>query len=263
MADEPADVVQPEQGQGDGGSGGPWSDLLDRVPEDARGDFESRFKEWDGNYTRHQQEAAEYRKSWEPYEQLGVNQYSPDQVSYLLQLGQALENPQQMQEWWNQYAQQNGLTQAETEQLQEQVGYEDPTQQLLKEQLGPITQQLDQIRQWQEQQEFAVREREATEFIEGQLRELEEKHPQEFRRDLIEAFVGQYIDNDPRNAVTRAFEDARRFTADIEKQALQSKVNAPAGAESGGAPDTVPKEIKTLAEANKYALEQMRAARNA
>lgn len=276
--DETTDVIQPEDaGQGDGGtSDTPYAEYLDRIPEEVRGQVEPVFKDWDSNVTRRFQEAAEYRKQWEPYEQTGINQISPDEAQWLLQFREARDaNPQAVKEWYEQYAEQNGLTQQEAKQLQDQTqqqadqygGWEDPTAQQLKQQLeqqlGPIQQRLEAFAQWQEQQEFHVREEEANRYIRSQLDELKEKHPDEFNEEMVERLSAQYIESDPRNAVPRGFADWQKIRNQIQKDTLQSKVNQPAAAESGGTADAVPEEFKTLADANKAALARLREARQA
>lgn len=268
MSDEFADDVQPEvEGQGgestEGGS--PYSEYLERIPEDARGAAEEAFKAWDAKTTQRFQEASEHRKSWEPYEQVGVNQYDPAAVQWALQFFEAQQsNPQAVQQWFQAYAQEHGLAAAQEAaaqlEQQDEYGYADPQQQLeqlLAQRLSPYEQQLQQLQQHIAQQDYQQAQVQAEAFVEGQLKELEEKHGDEFDRKLVELFVTNHLDR-PEQAVQLAFEQSKQFRNQIEKQVLQSKVNAPGPAESGGIADTNPEKITTFKQAAEIALATMR-----
>ena len=274
MEDQETEVVQPEEGQGDSGQGGaPYQEYLDRLPEEVRGEVEPVFKEWDANTTRRFQESAERQKQWEPYEELGITQLSVEEAQWLLQFRDAaLNNPQAVQEWWDQYAQQNGLTPQQAaeaqQQSQSQTGVEDffatddqAVAKLLDERLGPLQQQVEQFNQWREQQDYTARVAEAERYVEGQIEELQAKHPNEFDRELVEKLVGQYVESDPEHAVQRAFDDSRALIAQIEKRTLQGKASQPAPAESGGVAVSAPEQVTSLEEAGRIAIERLRADR--
>ena len=274
MADHEPDVVQPDEGQGDSGGQGaaPYQEYLDRIPEEMRGEIEPVFKEWDANTTRRFQESAERQKQWEPYEELGITQLPVEEAQWLLQFRDAaLNNPQAVQQWWDEYAQQNGLTpQQAAEQQQPGQGVEDffatddqAVAKLLDERLGPLQQQVEQFNQWREQQDYTARVAEAERYVEGQIEELQAKHPNEFDRELVEKLVGQYVESDPEHAVQRAFDDSRALIAQIEKRTLQGKANQPAPAESGGVAVSAPEDVKSLEEAGRIAIERLRADRAA
>lgn len=272
MADPIADPVQPEEGQGETGTTDtPYAEYLERIPEDQRGTVEPIFKEWDGNTTRRFQESAEFKRTWEPYAELGVNQLNPDEVRWLMQFRDALSSPQTIQEWYETYASQHGLQgqQAAVSDPNaglDEFGFPDPNAQLeslLKEQLGPVQQQLQALDAWREQQESTVRLAEAERYVQGQVADLKAKHPDEFNEAAVERLVAQYIDTDPQHAVQRAFADWQAIRSQIERETLQSKVNTPPGAEYGGTADGAPMEIKTLADASRIALEQLRGTNSA
>lgn len=272
MSDQP-EVVQPEvEGQGDGGqtNPAPYQQWLDRIPEAVRGEVEPVFKEWDSNVTHKFQEAAEYRKQWEPYQQIGVHEADPEAVQWALQFYQAAQaDPQAIQSWYEAYAQQHGITPAQAAaELQQETPsadfeYVDPGVAALKAQLEQTQQQLQGLASWREQQEQQARIAEANSYIESQMDEMAKKHPGEFNRSYVEKLVAQYVETDPRNAVQRATQDFLALRAEIEKSALQAKVDAPAPAESGGVANTAAAPIRTMAEASRIALEQIRAANQA
>lgn len=261
--------VQPDtSGQGEGGTPDtPYAEYLNRIPEEVRSQVEPIFKEWDSNVTRRFQDASEFRQQWEPYQPLGVTDLSPDEVAWALQFRQAaVNNPDAIRQWYDEYAQTHGLAaanaaveQAQTQQSGE-FDYVDPNLAALKEQLSPMQQQLEQINAWRMQQEQAARVQEAERFISHQMDELKTKHPDEFNQAAVERLLPQYIETDPQHAVQRAFADWQSIRAQIERDTLQSKVNAPPPAESGGAANSAPEQIRTMADASRFALEQLRAA---
>ncbi len=267
------DGVQPHEGQGAAGDA-PYAEYLNRIPEEVRGQVEPVFKEWDANTTRRFQEQAEYRKQWEPYEQLGVQNLSQDQVQWAMQFMSALDSPQTIKDWYQTYAQANGLSEAEKQQQAQQAqqaqpdlasydqfgGYEDPAQiqNLLKEQLGPLQQELQALAAWRQQQDQQKQLQEAERLIESQKSDLRTKHPEEYNEEAISKLVAQYVSTDPLNAVPRAFADWQQIRGDIEKATLQSKVNQPPPPESGGVADGSPERITSLAQANVIALARLR-----
>src|ERR1035437_2050559 len=142
---EDDEVVQPPEGQGDQSNSSPYAEYLDRLPEEVRGDVEPVFRDWDAQTTRKFQDAAEYRKQWEALEQTGVSQRDPAEVQWAMQFVDVLHNRSVIKEWFDEYAQQNGLTAKEQQQLEQE--YVDPTveslvEQRLAAQLGPVANQL-------------------------------------------------------------------------------------------------------------------------
>jgi hypothetical protein len=262
-----SDSVQPDEGQG---HAAPYQEYLDRIPEETRGQVEPIFKEWDANTTRRFQEASEYRKTWEPYEKLGVSSQDPDAVAWALQFYNAqAENPRAIQEWYEQYAAQNNLTPQQVQEAVQQPAaqdweYVDPSVQVLedrlKQQLEPLTKQMEQLNSWREQQEQNYREQEALRMIEGQMADLKSKHPDVFNEAAVEKLIANYVETDPQHAVQRAFDDWQAIVSQIQRDTLQSKANSPSTPLQGGSLDGHAEPIRTLKEASRIALEQLRGA---
>ena len=265
MADS-TDPVQSDVDQGGQGNGGsPYDDYLARVPEEYRSDIEPIFKEWDSNTTRKFQEAAEARRAFEPYEPY-VKDREPDQVALGLQFVDALQDPKAIKEWYDQYAQQNGLTAQTTEEE-----YVDPTVQALVDrqlaaQLGPVASQVAEFQAWREHQEQQAAVAAQRDEIESQLASLKSQHPDEFDRGLVDKLLPQYIESDPHNAVQKAFEDSRAIVAQVQKQWTDSKASQPPGAVSGGTANGTaerPEGMSIMKWASQQAEEQMRGSRGA
>lgn len=269
MTDELVDAVQPDDGQGGRDtSETPYAEFLNRIPEEVRGDVEPVFKDWDANVTKRFQDASEYRKSWEPYEQAGVNKYDPAAVEWALQFYEAQQsNPQAIQEWFQAYAQQHGLEAAQQAAARleqpsvDEFGYTDPAQQLeqmLAQRLTPFEQQLQQLTQTFQQQQEQQAIQAAQAQIEGQLQELADKHPGEFNREWVEKLLLNHIDTNPEQAVTLAWQDYQALRNQLEKSVFEKKANDPSPAEGGGLPDVNPEKITTFAQAKEIALQTLR-----
>lgn len=255
--DETTEPVQPEGQGGEAASDAPYAEYLERIPEQVRADVEPVFKDWDANVTRRFQEHSEYKRSWEPFEQLGVNKLNPEDVQWGIEFRQLAENPQAVQQWYEQYAQQNGLTAEQAEELAEAV---DPEISALKEQLASISQEVVPLLQWRDQQEQVRAQAEAKAEIDQQLADLKKQHG-DFPVEMVEKFVANHIQSDPEHAIQLAYEDWTKFRAKIEKDYVQSKLDQPQAAEAGGTPATTPDPVSGLLEAGRIARERLKAER--
>lgn len=273
---DPTDAVQPDEGQGDGGTGNPaYAEYLSRIPEEARGVAEEAFRDWDARTTQRFQEASEFRKSWEPYQETGVNRYDPEAVQWALSLMDvAQSDPEGFKRWYEEeYATEHGLQTAPPQQqtpeyqtLDEFGGYQD-TQAFkseLQSALAPIQNQLEGLTRFREQAEQQQAQAEAERYLQGQLSELKDKHPDAFKdtgpygaEQMVGRLQSQYIETDPLNAVPRAFADYQAIVGQIEKNALQPKLGSAPPALGGGAINGAPEEVKTLADAKERALAYM------
>ncbi len=87
-ADDTPSAVQPEgQGQSDAQTG--LYDLS-TVPEEYRSHVEQVAKDIDRNVNAKFQEHADFRKQWEPFQELGLHEYDPEGVGALLHLATQL-----------------------------------------------------------------------------------------------------------------------------------------------------------------------------
>lgn len=239
--------VQPDTGQG-AASEAPYAEYLNSIPEEHRAMVEPAFKKWDADTTKRFQEHSEFRKQWEPYAETGIHQLPPETVQGLAQLAQMDQG--QFTDWLREQANAAGLIPQEnsTEDLSTLV---DPSvEQLVKQQLSPIEQQLQQFQQWQEQQQIEQARAQAHQQIQQQLEQLKAQHG-EFDVGTVEKLTANYIDQDPRNAVQQAFKDYQSLVAQIEQGAFQRKLEQPQTPQTApGLPEGV-QAPKTLEEARK------------
>jgi len=275
-ADPPADPVQPpESGQGEQGGGAPYQEYLDRIPEEVRGQVEPVFRDWDGQVTQRFQDAAEFKRTWEPYEQLGVHQVAPNEVQWLMQFRDAYENnPQAIIEWASQYAQERGLPLGEQQAPMVEDPYADPyaagtggfDPAVLQEALAPLTQRLDSF-----EQRFAAQDQQA-ELYQAQslLDEAMKAVPEDVNQDIFDSFLAAYGTPEfveqfgsnrqlaAQRAVSGALNDYRKAQAFYEKNQLSGKLGQMGAPEGGGVANANPEAIKTLKDARGPTLDLLR-----
>jgi hypothetical protein len=150
-----ADDLQPQEGQGDAGTG-IFDPYLQAVPEDARDAVAGYLKDAEKNVNGRLAEAAELKKQWEPYQDLqdSLGAYDPEQLSQLLAWHQQVTaSDEAFRQWLATEAQNAGLTLAEEQDLAEaeQTGEltREEVQQLIAqtaaERLSPIQEQLTNL----------------------------------------------------------------------------------------------------------------------
>ena len=113
------DDVQPQEGQGSEATGGLFDSYLEAVPAEARETVTSYLKDAEKNVNSRLQEAAEYKKTWEPYQGVeALKSYPPEQLSELLAWHQQVTSSDDaFQQWLANAAQEAGLTKAEEQEL--------------------------------------------------------------------------------------------------------------------------------------------------
>lgn len=244
------EVVETSEGQGQA----PYSEYLDRLPEEIRGDVEPIFKDWDSNVTKKFQEAAEFRKQWEPFQDLGLTDVPREELESLIALRElAAESPEDFDRWLVETASERGLLeQMEQDSMEDPYQTEDP----LSEQLNPLQQQLQELKEWKESQEYESRVSEAMKLVEQQVEEAAQKHP-DVPQELAEQFLASFAESDPENAVGLAFEAAEKWMAQIQQGMVQDKLAQPEAAEQGSKADGSPEEIRDFRAASQAALARL------
>ena len=250
--------VQPETApvESEGQGNAPYSEYLEKLPEDIRGDVEPIFKEWDSNVTKKFQEAADYKNQWEPYSDLGLNDVPREEVENLLALRNLAESdPEGFDTWLRETASERGIL---GDSLEDQLAPfdEDGETDPFEEKLNPIMSELEQLREWRESQDQESRVAEAMSVVESQVEEMKVKHP-DVPQELAEQFLASYAESDPHNAVPLAFEAAEKWIAQIQQGMMKDKLDQPEAAENGSVADVNPERVTTFAEASKQALARL------
>jgi hypothetical protein len=149
------DDLQPQEGQGDAGSG-IFDPYLQAVPEDARDAVAGYLKDAEKNVNGRIAQAAELEKTWAPFKDVQdtLTAYDPEQLSELLAWHQQVTSSDEaFKGWLQQASQEAGLTPAEKQELAdaEQQGeltreeVQQLIQQTAEQRFAPIQEQLGQL----------------------------------------------------------------------------------------------------------------------
>lgn len=98
------------EGEG-GGEAQPGLGLYDLsgAPEELRPYLEAELKKYDGNVTKKFQEHADFRKRYEPYQEVDFGDVPADELKELIEFRQVLQDPEQFKEWLGAVSQEVGL----------------------------------------------------------------------------------------------------------------------------------------------------------
>lgn len=179
------DDVQPDEGQG-GDGGSPYDSFLQSVPEQAKEAAEAWFKDTSKGLEAKLEEAAEIKKTWEPYQNaLDPQAYPPEQLSELLAWHkQVTSSDEAFKEWLGGAAKEAGLTKAQEDALEtaEESGElsKEAIQKLVEEQaakqVGPIAEQLSEL---QNERQISALEQD----IRGRMAAIEKETGQKYSEE--------------------------------------------------------------------------------
>lgn len=216
--------------------------FLETVPDEHR-DTVSQYlpKAWDDGVTKKLQDAATYRQQWEPFEQLGIHEYDPEELGPALQI---LADENLLNDWIAQEAKARGLIPAEP-------GTETPATPPAGEPAGPqgealTRQEVEQLLADRDQAmqaaiDQAQREEQATADLTNQLATLRTKHGfkegSEEEEDILDVASG-LLDRNPELGLTAVEKAAERYYSRIgqaENGIVAGKLAQPGTPETGGA----------------------------
>lgn len=232
-----------------GESGGVFDSYLQSVPEDNRGVVAEYLKDAERNVNSRLQEAAEYRKQWEPYEQMGLSQYPQDQLTDLLAwYGQVSQDPDQFREWWQQIGQAQGLLNAEQQELEEfQELSPEVLEQKINERLTPLQQKLEEFEQAQLVDQESVGIRSALDALHKEHGDFDE-----------EAVLELGVHDEGDNWIQNGFDKYQRIVSGAQRQFVTQKTGQPDTPLQGRSQQPAFKPASTFAEAREQALERLR-----
>jgi len=262
-----ADDVQPStEGQGADADSGLYD--LDSVAPEVRDQLTPHLKKIEGNVTKRFQEAADYRKQWEPYEQLGLADKDPAQIKQLLDFAQLAQDPEQFKSWWEAAGKEMGFTDDKpveeddfdldaedfsAEKIQELI------QKQVEEKVGPIQ------AKFQEQEKERL-EAEANKEVDSALSEiLDGKEVSDEDKEDILAFAWAYSDEnggDAKTAIQKGYERYARLVGQGANGLLAQKTNQPKPPEGEGPADTSAEKITSFKDPRlqQAGIEKLRAA---
>ena len=258
------DDVQPQEGQGSEATGGLFDSYLEAVPAEARETVTSYLKDAEKNVNSRLQEAAEYKKTWEPYQGVeALKSYPPEQLSELLAWHQQVTSSDDaFQQWLANAAQEAGLTKAEEQELAaaEDEGEltREQVQQLVEQQaaerMQPVEQQLQEL--------VEIRQ---TDAIEQEIRDTFSKFEAEkdtkFSDEQKVAIMNFTIhDESDEQWLEHGLEQWEKMVAMVQKDFVDTKTSQPEPAMSTGS-QAQTKATTDWSEANNQMRERFRAMR--
>lgn len=251
------------EGEGQGGTDLGLYDLSE-VPEHLRPHVEPHLKKWEGNVTQKFQEAAEFRKQFEPLAAVeGLTDVPPERIAELIEFERDYITPiaqgdhSKFEEWWRAMGEHLGFL--EEEEAGGEGDGEETTPEVaeLRGHIAELTQKLEQIEGRDAERETSERQRAVQAEIRSQLDALHGHEDFPTREDgspdddvvlrLAFAYGGEP------DAVDKAFKDYLRIAGKAQGELVKEKLDQPAAALQGGSPNTSPPEIRTFREAREAA----------
>lgn len=220
---------------------------LDSVAPEIREHLEPHLKAIEANATKKFQEAAEYRKGWAPYEELGIKDVPPETLQQLLQFAEMANDEDQFNGWLSTVATERGLIPAETPDDLE-LGEEDLSQENVQSLIAEkVAEAIGPIQEHFQAQEKERLEAQANQEISQQLEQIRKDNPDlpEQAEDLIVRLAYSYAD-DSEDPITKGFEDYKALIGQGEKSLFAEKSKQPATPEGPGAPSTADDAITSF-----------------
>lgn len=264
-------------GSGDGGgvseNASPFAAVLDAVPQGQEA-VEAALKKVEGSVTQRFQEAADFRKQWEPFSELGLADMPVEKVGQALTLSQLLEDPTQVKElvgdpeafeaWWSALGDQMGFFEEEPgnaggEQPQAEAEIPAWAQQLV-DSVGELKQGYDAIQQ--ERQESVQREtaQQAEQRVTEEIQQIVTEHSldDEDKQAVLELAHG-YAQAGHEDAIARGFQRFQQIRGKSEGDLVRRKTDQPETPETGGQAATAPTAPRSFRDAKQRAAERLAA----
>lgn len=233
-------------------------DFINSAPEELREAAAELAPVWDtyvqGKFT----EAAEFRKQYEQYEGLPLDQLTPEGIQEVINFQQIANDPIALKAWHEQWdlSLRNDHPELFDEEGEFLGGGTDPR---ITAELAQVKQQLQEQIDWRMGQDQTAAAQQATEFVNGQLDEIKKDFPTLSDDDVdnICVLATKYIPKDgtqpPEDFIKQGFKDFQRIVGQTERELFTKKENQPAPAMHGGRSSTTPSPITSFEGANEAA----------
>lgn len=263
--DTPA--VQPSSGQGQSGDtstvqpGGQGHDVnetglydLSTVPEELRDSVAPILREIEGNATKKFQQHADFRRQWEPYESLGINELDPEGLGNLLEFARALDGDGAREAIL-------GLAEALEVDLTGEPGEPDP--------LSDVRSELEELRAWkasqEEERQLDTIRAETSQRIQAEWAAVQERHGREFTDEEVDSLrelATAFLEAGKDEPITKAYEFIHGLTGRAATNFVENAPTQPAPAEPGGRAATTAEPVTSFEDAERLLRErrQQRAA---
>lgn len=267
----PAAGADAGAGEGEGQGGGLGLYDLTTVPEHLRPVVEPLLKKVEGNVTQRFQEHADFRKQWEPFQEVeGLTELQPDALKELVEFHRdVLSNADAFKDWWTQLGTEAGWmpdASAGDDGQGDEFGDEvPPAVSQLQEAVESLSAQVQSLVDGHQQTEQTQRTEAAKQAINTELEQLageELGEGQKFddeTRDAILTFALRYPQD--ADAIKKGYADLQKLSGKSQVELVKDKLEQPSGGTTpAGPPDTSPGQVTSFAEAKRLARERRTAA---
>lgn len=247
--------------------GTPFGPVLDAVPN-GREAVEAALKEIQGKVTQSFQKAADFRKQWEPFAELGVGELGVEGMQELLAFGQMLQSPEaaaqlvqdkeSFESWWEQIGDTLGFFEGD-ETPADEAGAAAPEEtpawaQQLIEQNQQLTQRLDTI-------EGSSEAEKAQATLDAQITSMKAEHQlDDEAMQHVLRLAHPYAAAGHEDALARGLADFRAIRGGAQGDLVDEKLGQEtAPAERGGQADATPPEVKSFGDATTAARQRLAA----
>jgi len=252
------------QGAESGEGQGFVDQYLTTVPEDYRPHVEPYVRDIERNTNSKFQEHAEYRKQWEPWEEIGISDYDPQAVAGLLEFAESVQDEGAFRDWWMKAGQETGLlnellSQYQTGDDDEDWDDEDDSgfdPELVQQALDQyVDQKLQPFLEQQRTQQELIEWEETNNWIDDRMESLKEEYG-EFDEQAVYKFAMAYSDSSD-DPIGDGFQDYLNMVANIEQGTLQRKSNQPPAPQVPGPANTNATAPTSFEDAKKLAKERL------
>lgn len=265
MSDAQTQAADGAEGvQGSEDTGGLYDAHLQNIPEEHREHVLPALQSLSKDFDQRFRDAADYRKQWEPYEQLGLNQYDPNELGQLIQWSQQVGNdPQALAEWVQHLVSQGVLDpnalnpQAQSpyegldQQQGQQDGFEDPR-------VAMLEQQLQELSQWRQQQEQQATEQQIIQDAHRQFSQIESELGRGLTEGQKDAIYQLGVNKDGDDWIMQGYRLFQQLGAEAQKEFVANAEQRPQSPEKGtGAPEGA-EPVRSFDTAKQMARERLR-----
>jgi DNA repair ATPase RecN len=243
-------------GTGEAQGQGLHEQFVSNAPEHLRDAARELVPHWDQYVQRQFTDNADYRKQWEPFEQLGINQLDPGELQELLEFRDIVSDEDKFREWHRDVGEllggdENGAGEDE---------FDDPALSQMKQQMDQMQQFMQQMAQDREMQQQQQAFQQTAMQVRQELDGLKKDNPDltEEDEDYICTLALKY---DSEDAIKRGFQDFQKLMGRAEQGVFKSKETDPSlrvAPVGGGNNDTSTEPVTTFEQAARAARERMR-----
>jgi hypothetical protein len=234
--------------------GGLYDQYLEDASDEVRPIAEEYLKGLSGKVDATFREAAELRKTWEPYEQVGINNYDAQSLRQFIDWREQVDaTPEGFKEWVLEVAPQLGLTLQEQRQLEKDSEDASPDVQAQIEQFA--AERLAPLEAWRAEQEQVRQEQTMAQDIQTRVNALKGEHgdfDEETEKFILDLGMQDMTDG----WVEAGFKRYQQMIAAANREFVTEKVAQPARPETGGG-YAAAEPITSFKQANELARERI------